>query len=146
MPIDYRAIRWESFRRRIGYLQEGIYRHEHLPCAYIPAHPFGDEILFLKPLRMRPEDCSTVEIWWGIDGDAAVLSCHADPKRGRTLYRARPPDQEERGLYLDALIKAPYVTRKHAEDAISFFVRAGFPDGPHFTLRKGDPPIEFTPS
>ena len=146
MSKDYREIRWADFQRRVrfqsGDRPQTVYRHLSRDWQYIPIHPFADELDDLIRLNLRPDDCRSVDAWWGIDGDATLLESGIigycpGPAR---LY-AKPTKHDERWVYLVAVLDAPFVTRVAFEAAMVRFADAGFPKDPRFRLRWGDPPV-----
>jgi hypothetical protein len=111
---------------------------------YIPVHPFGDESEVLTRLGLQPEDCRSVDAWWGIDGDATLLqSGVAGALFGPAGLYAKPTLHEEGWVYLVAVFDAPFVTRAAFEAAMVRFADVGFPGGPLFRLRWGDCPVQL---
>ena len=54
------------------------YRH----WRYVTVHPFADEPELLRELEMRPEDCSSADVWWNTGRDVVLLqlvACQAFP-------------------------------------------------------------------
>lgn len=138
-------MRWAEFRQRADHAPADVYRHPRLNCEYVPVHPFGDEPKVLRRLGLRPEDCVRVDAWWGISGDATLLSCHAEEGFGAPEYRAKGTPHAEQWVYLSVKLDAPYVTRSHIEDAMEFFVLLGFPEDNRFAMRPGSAPLIFRP-
>lgn len=137
---DLRARRWAHFRQRAEHAPEAVYRHRTHGWEYIPVHPFGDEPEILERLGLRPEDCKNVDAWWAIDGDATLLELSVeDVSREMAGLYAKASPREEHWINLLALYTDPYVTRAAFESAMVLFAEAGFPRGPRFQLRWGDP-------
>jgi hypothetical protein len=134
--------RWRDFRRRVEYSPSSVYRHRVHAWEYIPVHPFGDDVQELARLGLRPDDCRSADVWWGVDGDATLLSCTATPGSEKPSYFAKVAPNAPR-VYLDAVVNAPYVTREHVEAAMSVFHTAGFPRAATFALRNVGAGIEI---
>ncbi|MFV8751694.1 hypothetical protein ACNOYE_14210 [Nannocystaceae bacterium ST9] len=146
--LQLQAKRWSDFRRRADYAPQNVYRHETHGWEYIPVHPFGDEPELLARLEMRPEDCRSVDAWWGIDGDATllqstVLGAYPGPAGQVAGLTAQATSHPERWVYLFAVFDAPFVTRVDFEAAMVGFVDAGFPRGASFQLRRGAPSLRL---
>jgi hypothetical protein len=124
-----RRRRWKDFRRRATFAPDRVYRHHANGWEYIPIHPFGDELVNLARLKIQPNDCRSVDAWWGIDEDATLLEsvvASQSPNRSAGLY-ARATTDPKRWVYLLALIEAPHITRVAFEEAMNRFVQFGFP-------------------
>ncbi len=133
----FRARRWRNFRRRADYAPENVYHHRTHGWEYVPVHPFGDEPEVLARLGMRPEDCLSADAWWGVGGDATLLeSCVVGVVPGPARLFAKPTSDEDRWVYLVAVLDAPFVTRTAFEAEMVQFVEAGFPDAPAFRWRR----------
>ena len=138
---EKRAARWNNFRRRADFSPLSVYRHPTHGWEYIPIHPFGDELEPLTRLQLRPEDCQSVDAWWGIGGDATLLELRTlTAMSGPPRLYAKATDHDEQWVYLGAVLNAPFITRVAFEDAMRRFAEVGFPDAPMFRLRIGDPP------
>lgn len=130
-----RDLRWKDFRRRADYAPESVYRHRVSGWEYIPIHPFADEPELLARLNLRPEDCRSVDAWWGIAGDATLMQVGSS-KQAPGLHAHGTLD-DQRWIYLTASLDVPYVTRAAFEGAMSRFVELGFPSGALFQLQAG---------
>jgi hypothetical protein len=140
----FRDARWESFRQRADYSPESVYRHRIYGWQYIPIHPFGDEPEVLARLSLKPEDCHSADAWWSVDGDATLLeSSVVRVSSGPARLFAKATEHKKRWVYLEAIFDAPFVTRVAFEAAMVKFVEAGFPRGPLFHLRWGDPHLRL---
>lgn len=130
--------RWNDFQRRIKYAPDTVYRHRADCWEYIPIHPFADDSDELVRLNLQPEDCTGVDAWWGIDGDATFFQAWAVSDAGRPvgLY-ARMTADDNAWCYLAAVVDAQYVTRVAFESAMSRFAELGFPSASLFHLPIG---------
>ena len=134
--------RWAAFRRRAEYSPEKVYRHRTRGWEYIPIHPFGDEPELLARLGLRPEDCGGTDVWWGIDGDPALLESWVVGLSTRPAgLLAAASGHRNHSVRLQAVFDSPFVTRAEFEVAMARFAEAGFPLAPQFRLRRGDPDI-----
>lgn len=140
MRNRYRSQRWSNFRRRVAYAPENVYRHRTHGWEYVPVHPFADEPEILSRLDMQPEDCFSVDAWWGIDRDATLLESWVVgwTHRPAGLYARASLKMDDR-VHLTAILDAPFVTRTAFEAAMLRFAEAGFPRGRRFRLRWGAP-------
>ena len=131
-----RRRRWKDFRRRATFAPDSVYRHRANGWEYIPIHPFGDELEDPARLKIQPDDCRSVDAWWGIDGDATLLEsvvASRSPHRSAGLY-VKATSDPKRWTNLLAVIDAPDITRIAFEDAMSRFAQLGFPRGERFRL------------
>lgn len=132
-----RARRWESFRRRVDYAPQNVYRHRTRGWEYVPVHPFGDEVANFERRGLRPDQCWGADAWWGIEGDATLLeSAVASVARRPAGLYAKPTPHWERWVYLVAIFDAAFVTRKAFEDAMCRFADAGFPRATYVIARQ----------
>jgi hypothetical protein len=141
----HRERRWDEFRRRADFAPHTVYRHRVHGWEYLPVHPFADEAELLGRLGMRPEDCVSVDAWWGIDEDATLVEATVVGRSSRPAgLFAKATDEEDQRVYLLAVFDAPFVTRAAFEGAMTQFVEAGFPRDPRFRLRWGDPWLQIS--
>lgn len=129
-----RRRRWKDFRRRVASAPHSVYRHRASGWEYIPIHPFGDEPENLARLNIQPNDCRSVDAWWGIDEDATLLEsvvASNSSHRSAGLY-VKVTTDPKCWVYLLAVIDAPHITRAAFEDAMSQFAQLGFPHEARF--------------
>jgi hypothetical protein len=144
MADDLRLLRWRDFLRRAEFSPASVYRHRCDGWPYIPIHPFADEAAELARVGMAPEDCASVEAWWGIEGDATLVeSCISRLAHHSPGLYARQTEHEEGWVYLLTVLDAPYVTRGAFESALSRFASLGFPDDEQFRLIRGSRPVRL---
>src|SRR5579885_1791193 len=88
MSDRLKAARYRDFLQRAHFAPDPVYLHRSGGWQYILIHPFADESDILARLKLRPEDCSSVDAWWAIDGDATLVESYA-----QSTLRVRPPGQ-----------------------------------------------------
>src|SRR5262245_35590417 len=120
MSDQFRAERWADFRRRADHAPASVYRHRTHGWDYIPIHPFRDWSADLARLGIRPDDCFSVDAWWGIDGDATLLESRVVGvgNGGPARLFAKPTDDDERWVNLVAVLDGPFITRTAFEAAM----------------------------
>jgi hypothetical protein len=141
-----RLDRLQDFRRRTEYAPKDVYRHRALSCEYIPVHPFGDEAAILRRLGLAPVDCHSADCWVCVDEEVTLLSCIVDEGAIAPRYFAKANMSGPLCTYLDAVVPGRYVKRSDVEEAIEFFVRAGFPDHKRFRVKRADGRVLVGPS
>ncbi len=134
MDRSIRSRRWDNFQQRLEYAPDGVYVHQKRGWRYVPVHPFGDEPDVLARLSLKPEDCRSADLWWGIDHDATLLQATACTDRFDPGLYARQTDNELHWTYLFVVIEGDFVTRAAVEAAMEKFSDLGFPSRRRFEL------------
>jgi hypothetical protein len=112
MADSLRSHRWADFLRRVEFAPGSAYVHRSGGWRYIPIHPFADDTDDRSGLGLAPQDCWSVDAWWGIGGDAALVQSCIARMAGRSpgLYACQSV-REEGWVDLLAVLEAPYITR-----------------------------------
>ncbi len=140
MPDELRKRRLADFQSRAQFAPAAVYHHREQNWAYIPIHPFADETGELSRLQLTPADCFSVDAWWSVSGDAALIQASVTG-RGWSLdpgLYVCQTDDDLRWVDLAAIVDGVTITRATFEIAMSRFVSLGFPDGDLFTLLTTD--------
>lgn len=135
-----RQRRWKDFRSRADYSPASVYRHRASGWEYIPTHPFADETELLSQLNVSPEECTSVDAWWGIDEDATLLEVHCTSSPtglDAPGLSAHGTMHDTRWIYLGATLNVPCITRPVFEAVMTRFVELGFPLAEEFQLPAG---------
>ena len=66
-------FRLRDFRKRKDYSPDSVCTHPDLLQEYIPNHPFSDDKKILEKLKLRPENCRSVDAWWNMESDICLL-------------------------------------------------------------------------
>jgi hypothetical protein len=88
--------------QRYGDLIPGI------PFSAVARHPLGDEHDWLRANDMRPEDCTSADLYWHSDAIVAFVAIQAGQERLFATYCKRPDVDIPHSFFVK--IQAPFIT------------------------------------
>ncbi|MFC2995158.1 hypothetical protein ACFODO_07735 [Acinetobacter sichuanensis] len=116
-----------NFVKRCQYNHDEILEHKLYGWKYLPIHIFADDSKQIQEYGLSKEMCQSVDIWWGVDGDATLLECRAVNNIEKNRYTIFEANNDGNWVYLLGEINISYVTRQDVENAMSYFYKLGYP-------------------